>query len=151
MTRIELPGKLAGVKGAAPLGGSGAAPRRGRGAAPPKQNAKMHSKLPIRSCYIFLVFPVLACPLERGIGRSSVDWKLSASLQSPVKILECVILRSRGCSYARAHLSLFARSFWSSSLERAVLSSSGDRGTDSINSRVGSDFRRTAPDLLFGF
>ena len=49
MTGIELPGQLAGVEGAAPLGGSGTAPRRGRGAAPPKQNAKMHSKLPVRS------------------------------------------------------------------------------------------------------
>ncbi|GMP55622.1 hypothetical protein CsSME_00030860 [Camellia sinensis var. sinensis] len=29
MTGIELPGQLAGVQGAAPLGGSGAAPRRG--------------------------------------------------------------------------------------------------------------------------
>ncbi|KAF5941792.1 hypothetical protein HYC85_019434 [Camellia sinensis] len=48
MTGIELPGQLTGVQGAAPLGGSGAAPRRGRGAAPPKQNAKMHSKLPVR-------------------------------------------------------------------------------------------------------
>ena len=28
MTGIELPGQLAGVEGAAPLGGSGAAPRR---------------------------------------------------------------------------------------------------------------------------
>ncbi|GMP58453.1 hypothetical protein CsSME_00022110 [Camellia sinensis var. sinensis] len=49
MTGIELPGQLAGVEGAAPLGGSGAAPRRGRGATPPKQNVKMHSKLPVRS------------------------------------------------------------------------------------------------------
>ena len=30
MTGIELPGQLAGVEGAAPLGGSRAAPRRGR-------------------------------------------------------------------------------------------------------------------------
>ncbi|KAF5935226.1 hypothetical protein HYC85_026355 [Camellia sinensis] len=111
MTGIELPGQLAGVQGAAPLGGSGAAPRRGRGAAPPKQNAKMHSKLPVRACYIFPVFPFLAFPLERGKGRSSGDWKLSASLQSLVKILEGVILRSSGFSYARAHRSLFARSF----------------------------------------
>ena len=36
-------------------------------------------------------------------------------------------------------------------LERAVGRSSRDRGTDSINSRVGSDFRITTPDLLFGF
>ncbi|KAF5956373.1 hypothetical protein HYC85_003598 [Camellia sinensis] len=49
MTGIELPDQLAGVQGAVPLGESGAAPRRGRGAAPPKQNAKMHSKLPVRS------------------------------------------------------------------------------------------------------
>ncbi|GMP80624.1 hypothetical protein CsSME_00035649 [Camellia sinensis var. sinensis] len=49
MTGIELLGQLAGVQGAASLGRSGAAPRRGRGAAPPKQYAKMHSKLPVRS------------------------------------------------------------------------------------------------------
>ena len=49
MTGIELPGQLAGVEGLAPLGGSGAAPSRGRGAAPPPQNAKIHSKLPVRS------------------------------------------------------------------------------------------------------
>ncbi|THG12490.1 hypothetical protein TEA_022995 [Camellia sinensis var. sinensis] len=35
--------------GGSATAGSGAAPRRGRGAAPPKQNAKMHSKLPVRS------------------------------------------------------------------------------------------------------
>ncbi|GMP60987.1 hypothetical protein CsSME_00023634 [Camellia sinensis var. sinensis] len=49
MTGIELPGQLVGVQRAAPLRGSEAAPWRGRGAAPLKQNAKMYSKLPVRS------------------------------------------------------------------------------------------------------
>ncbi|GMP56881.1 hypothetical protein CsSME_00021190 [Camellia sinensis var. sinensis] len=67
MTGIELPGQLAGVEGAAPLGGSGAVPRRGRGAAPPKQNAKMHTKLPVRSsgeCWVSEV-----CQVCKNTGR----------------------------------------------------------------------------------
>ncbi|GMP68117.1 hypothetical protein CsSME_00027840 [Camellia sinensis var. sinensis] len=90
MMGIELPGQLAGVEGTAPLGRSGAAPRRGRGAAPPKQNAKMHSKLPVRSSGHYP-------------ARAENPW--FQQFVRSVKILECVISRSSGFSSARADLS----------------------------------------------
>ncbi|GMP54403.1 hypothetical protein CsSME_00019594 [Camellia sinensis var. sinensis] len=83
MTGIELPGQLAGVQGAAPLGRSGAAPRRGRGAAPPKQNAKLHSKLPVRPCSL----KQRSSRSSEGCSCSSVDseeFELEALVDSGV-------------------------------------------------------------------
>ncbi|GMP46312.1 hypothetical protein CsSME_00014519 [Camellia sinensis var. sinensis] len=90
MTGIELPDQLAGVQGAAPLGGFGAAPRWGRGAAPPKQNAKMHSKLPVRSSG--------HSPLERRIPgfskRVVLRWILKNSSLKLRWILEWLIVKT---------------------------------------------------------
>ena len=74
ITGVELPGQLAARS----------------------KNAKMHSKLPVRSCYSFPVFSSFGLPARAGIGSSQ---HLCSRLK---KILDGVIRRSSGKTDARA-------------------------------------------------
>ena len=102
----------------------------------------------VDSNVIFCVFVLSAradpCELERRVAVLSILSGQAKNTGGCDYTLERILLRSSASQFVRTQ-------FLVSPLERAVLSSSGDRGTDSINSRVGSDFRRTSPDLLFGF
>ena len=82
--------------------------------------------------------------LERGLEALSISAVACKNTGRCDFTLERILLRSSASQFVRTQ-------FLVSPLERAVERSSGDRGTDSINSRVGSDFRITSPDLLFGF
>ncbi|CAL5345852.1 unnamed protein product [Camellia sinensis] len=99
----------------------------------------------IQSCLSepVIFFPFSNFGLSARAGKGTLERELEVLSISAVACkntgrcdctLERILLRSSASQFVRTQ-------FLVSPLERAVLSSSGDRGTDSINSRVGSDFK----------
>ena len=138
MSGIKLTGQLVGVQGATFLDWSEAVPKRGRGVAPPKPEAKLQSRLFVRSS-------------RHSCARAEIA--TFQKFHSPAKVLGVVFFRSWAAIPALEQRSRPLRSFTLLQKCCELYFSARAKITElfAIKGAVQSDFRVRLPDLLIGY